>query len=175
MTRLACVALALAVACSQDPQIDSSKHFRVVTEAFDPGGRLPPKYTCDGDDVVPSLGWEALPPDTKSLAASLTDEDADGFVHWVAVGIPDVGHFTDGALPTGAVQGSNDFGSEGYRGPCPPPGDAPHHYVFTFYGLDKPSTFFRSSFHAGDPLDEMLDAIRCCVTGTGTITATYDR
>jgi len=35
----------------------------------------------------------------------------------------------------GSVQGRNDFGSNDYRGACPPPG-ARHHYHFKLYGLD---------------------------------------
>jgi phosphatidylethanolamine-binding protein (PEBP) family uncharacterized protein len=29
----------------------------------------------------------------------------------------------------------SDFSSKSYGGPCPPQGDAPHHYVFTVYAL----------------------------------------
>jgi Raf kinase inhibitor-like YbhB/YbcL family protein len=39
-------------------------------------------------------------------------------------------------MPAGAVQGNNDAGMPGYMGPCPPPGDKPHHYHFTVYALD---------------------------------------
>jgi Raf kinase inhibitor-like YbhB/YbcL family protein len=28
-----------------------------------------------------------------------------------------------------------DFGQPGYGGPCPPPGDKPHRYIFTVYAL----------------------------------------
>jgi Raf kinase inhibitor-like YbhB/YbcL family protein len=48
-------------------------------------------------------------------------------------------------LPAGAVQGNTDYGAPGYGGPCPPPGDRPHRYVFTVHALkvdkiDVPST-----------------------------------
>jgi len=33
-------------------------------------------------------------------------------------------------------EGSNDFNNIGYGGPCPPPGDDPHRYVFRLYALD---------------------------------------
>lgn len=38
--------------------------------------------------------------------------------------------------PSGALQGTNDFGEIGYRGPCPP-GGAVHTYQFTLYALDS--------------------------------------
>ena len=37
--------------------------------------------------------------------------------------------------PFTAVQGTNDFGTTGYRGPCPPKGEV-HTYYFNVYGLD---------------------------------------
>ena len=39
------------------------------------------------------------------------------------------------AVPPGAVEGVNDFGRRGYRGPCPPHGAA-HHYHFVVLALD---------------------------------------
>ena len=37
--------------------------------------------------------------------------------------------------PFAAVRGTNNFGSTGYRGPCPPSGEI-HTYCFNVYGLD---------------------------------------
>jgi Raf kinase inhibitor-like YbhB/YbcL family protein len=47
--------------------------------------------------------------------------------------------------PAGSVQGTTDFGTGGYGGPCPPVGDRPHRYVFTVHALrverlDLPAT-----------------------------------
>ena len=42
------------------------------------------------------------------------------------------------AAPKGAVQSRTDYGVPGYGGPCPPKGDAPHHYHFTIFAVDTP-------------------------------------
>jgi hypothetical protein len=39
-------------------------------------------------------------------------------------------------VPPGTIQSREDFGVSGYNGPCPPPGDKPHHYFITVYALD---------------------------------------
>jgi Raf kinase inhibitor-like YbhB/YbcL family protein len=38
-------------------------------------------------------------------------------------------------LPKGALQTRTDFGAPGYGGPCPPPGDHPHRYLFTVFAV----------------------------------------
>jgi Raf kinase inhibitor-like YbhB/YbcL family protein len=104
------------------------------------GTRIPPKYTCDGNDVSPPLEWRLAGTDEVSeFAIVVTDPDARDFVHWVVARIPG----TDTSLPEGAgdpdagnglLQGKNSFGSTGYRGPCPPAGTT-HHYHFALYSF----------------------------------------
>ena len=36
------------------------------------------------------------------------------------------------------MESRTDFGVPGYGGPCPPKGDAPHHYHFTIFAVDTP-------------------------------------
>jgi phosphatidylethanolamine-binding protein (PEBP) family uncharacterized protein len=40
-----------------------------------------------------------------------------------------------GEVPEGARQGRNDFGTIGYRGPCPPHGHGAHRYHFVLLAL----------------------------------------
>ena len=63
------------------------------------------------------------------------------FVHWVLFNLPpDTSVVRVGANIgrdfEGACEGVNDFGDEGYGGPCPPPG-GPHRYFFRLYALDS--------------------------------------
>jgi Raf kinase inhibitor-like YbhB/YbcL family protein len=41
-----------------------------------------------------------------------------------------------GEAEAAPVEGGNDFGTTGYRGPCPPPGHGPHRYSFRLHALD---------------------------------------
>jgi len=101
-------------------------------------------FGCTGGNASPALEWKNLPPGTKSLAVTAYDPDAptgSGWWHWLvydipatATGIP-AGVGGKGALPEGAKQGRNDCGIGDYCGACPPPGDKPHHYVFTVHAL----------------------------------------
>jgi Raf kinase inhibitor-like YbhB/YbcL family protein len=47
----------------------------------------------------------------------------------------DAGNPKSPKLPAGALQTRTDFGGPGYGGPCPPPGDHPHRYLFTVFAV----------------------------------------
>ena len=117
----------------------SAAPFRLATTAFPRGGSIPTVYTCDGADVSPSLSWSGVPGRAKALVLVVTDPDAAGFAHWIAVDIePGSGRLARGAGAAGSslLQGTNDFGRVGWGGPCPPGGT--HRYVFTLYALSAP-------------------------------------
>lgn len=117
--------------------------FTLTSEAFENGGTIHKKFTCDGSDLSPALSWSDPPAGTKSLALISDDPDAPAgtWVHWVAFDIPSgTRELPEGVaktpeLPGGGRQGSSDFGRIGYGGPCPPPGK-PHRYYFKLYALD---------------------------------------
>ena len=120
------------------------KSIHVSTTAFEDGGMIPRKYTCDGEDISPEIGWKNIPEGTKSIMILMYDPDAPGgyFIHWVIYNIP--AHVTE--LPEGesgrnkrstiGIEAINDFGRVGYGGPCPPPGK-PHRYYFIVFALDS--------------------------------------
>ena len=113
----------------------------VTSPAFRDGGRIPTKYSCDGQEVSPPLRWRGVPTDARELALLVEDPDASGgtFVHWVLFKLPpSLGALAAGRVPNGARQGQNSAGKDGWAGPCPPGGDPPHHYEFTLYALRTP-------------------------------------
>jgi Raf kinase inhibitor-like YbhB/YbcL family protein len=101
------------------------------------GGAIDARFTCDGADLSPLMTWTAPPAGTVELALLVTDDNADGYVHWAVAGIPPTaGEKGEGATITGAFEGVNDSGITGWSGPCPPAG-GPHTYRFTLYALDQ--------------------------------------
>lgn len=75
-----------------------------------------------------------------TLALVMDDPDAPGgtWVHWVVFDLPastpELAEGSSGALPQGAVEGTNSWNRNGYGGPCPPSGT--HRYFFRLYALD---------------------------------------
>lgn len=110
---------------------------QLISSAFTAGGAIPDQYTCRGQDVSPPLQWANLPAGVTELALVVVDPDAGGFVHWILTDItPTVGGIGEGQPPAGSVEGPNDFGETGWRGPCPPSGT--HSYVFRLLALSEP-------------------------------------
>jgi len=120
---------------------------RLQSPAFKHTGRIPAQYTCDGKDLSPPLEWGQPPAGTKRIAIVVQDPTVDPgpVVHWVLYDLPGswtgvpAGVARRETLPSGARQGRNDFGSVGYRGPCPAPGKS-HDYWYRVYALDGPLT-----------------------------------
>ena len=110
------------------------KQLNVSSPAFKDADFIPTKYTCDGQNVNPSLDIGKIPAEAKSLAIIADDPDAPlgTWVHWVAWNIPVTHHIKENDVH--GEEGLNDFQTRGYRGPCPPSGI--HQYFFKVYALD---------------------------------------
>jgi hypothetical protein len=108
---------------------------------FKPFGRIPDRFTCEGDDVNPSLNVANVPVGTKSFALIVDDADAitpEGpWVHWLIwnINAESVHSLGDNTVPPRSVQGKNSFGKMGWGGPCPPP-TQPHNYRFMLFALN---------------------------------------
>ena len=110
---------------------------KLSSPAFENGGKIPMKYSCDGANVNPPLKIENAPSNAKSLALVFDDIDAPrgSYVHWILWNLaPDVNEIKEDSSPVGVVQGMNDFKKPNYGGPCPP--RRAHKYVFKIYALD---------------------------------------
>lgn len=118
--------------------------FSLTTSAFEPGGRIPLKYTCLGANVSPTLKWTEPPAKTLGFVLICDDPDAPmgTWVHWVVYDLPPTVKGLGENMPktdiilSSGKQGINDFRKTGYDGPMPPPGK-PHRYFFTLYAVDQ--------------------------------------
>jgi Raf kinase inhibitor-like YbhB/YbcL family protein len=108
---------------------------KISSPAFGTNQKIPKKYTCDGEDISPSLMIDEIPEGTETLALIVDDPDAPAgtWVHWVVFNIPVTNRIEEGEVP--GNQGINDFRKERYGGPCPPSGT--HRYFFKLYALDQ--------------------------------------
>lgn len=165
----------LPCACTQtNPQ--GGKNMNISSTAFPEGGMIPKKFTCDGDDISPSLKWDSVPAGTKSIAIISDDPDAPvgTWVHWVVYNIPaDAKELPENVPPqrtlsNGAKQGTNDFRKIGYGGPCPPGGT--HRYYFKIYALDTMLTL-----DAGATKAQLLDAMKGHILAEGQLMGKYSR
>ena len=110
---------------------------KITSSAFQQGGNIPSKFSCDGANTSPPLQISDVPPETKSVVLIVDDPDAPSglFTHWAVWNIsPQTSTIAEGNAPKG-VHGTNDFGKSGYGGPCPPSGT--HRYYFRIFALDR--------------------------------------
>lgn len=117
------------------------------SDAFQDGGEIPTKHSCEGEDVSPSLRWSGLPEGTQSLVLIVDDPDAPDpaaprmvWDHWILYNLPPEAGGLDEAvakehLPARCGEGINSWGQTGYGGPCPPIGR--HRYFHRLYALDS--------------------------------------
>lgn len=157
-------------------------------QGVDSNHPLAVKYTCDGKNVSPKVTLTEVSGQIESLAVTLTDSDADGFVHWTVWSIPPNIPDVPESLPKDAEvrlsevtpmdgeggvvtlrQGTNDFGEVGYRGPCPPEGER-HNYHFTLFGLSE-----AIDVEGGAEPAAVQSAIDEATIGRATVTTHYER
>jgi Raf kinase inhibitor-like YbhB/YbcL family protein len=125
-----------------------SAQFTVSVPGVADGGMLPHDMSCGtnggtGKDESPPLQWSNVPAGTKSFAIFMFDAEGakgTGVTHWLAYDIP--ASTASLALGEGTktsdkmTGGTNQRGTTVYLGPCPPPGEKPHHYTIIVYATD---------------------------------------
>jgi Raf kinase inhibitor-like YbhB/YbcL family protein len=162
----------------------TASDFKLRSNAFAEGERIPKQYTGEGKDLSPPLTWSGAPAGTKEFALICDDPDAprdEPWVHWVIFKIPG----NDSSLseriprqaalndPRGARQGVNSWPKDnvGYRGPMPPPGHGRHRYYFKLYALGA-----EIDLPAGKATKEdLLAAMKNHVLGQTELMGTYER
>ena len=135
----------------------ASEEFRLASPAIDNEGRLPRKYTQEGQGArknwSPPLEWYNVPEGTKALALVVQDIDAPDpsgpvvpWTHWVVVNVPPAikglpegfsgkGEEAGGGGDYGGIkEGNNDWKVPGWRGPKLP--NHGHRIEFKLYALD---------------------------------------
>jgi Raf kinase inhibitor-like YbhB/YbcL family protein len=178
---LTAVAAALALgACGGGGTVSGSASsvpntMKLTSPVFRDGAPLPKQFTCDGKlgGVNPPLDWSKRPHDTKSQALVVEDPDAPGgtYVHWTLWRMMARTNGLQADIPPiGLPQGKNSAGKTGYAPPCPPKGDAPHHYEFTVYALREPI-----DAKPGTPPGDVIGKIERAALARGTLTGTYGR
>ncbi|HLG39631.1 MAG TPA: YbhB/YbcL family Raf kinase inhibitor-like protein, partial [Chitinophagaceae bacterium] len=102
--------------------------------AFSQNGHIPPKYTCEGENINPPLEINNIPDEAKSLVLIMEDPDAseETFVHWLLWNISPNDAIAEQS--NAGISGKNGYGKTGYAGPCPPSGS--HRYFFKVFALD---------------------------------------
>jgi Raf kinase inhibitor-like YbhB/YbcL family protein len=137
-----------ATAKAATAKADHFSPFTIVSPDFTEDGWLPVSAEfggpgsagsgCSGQNQAPTLHWYNVPAGTKSFAFTITDVDAPvaGFFHhWIVYNIPGTVTTLRGHGSNPYSEGTNDYPTVGYGGPCPPADGQTHHYIFTVYAL----------------------------------------
>ncbi len=144
------ILLASLLLCGAMATAANAQDFRLSSTSISEGAQLAPSHVfagfgCEGGNLSPQLSWSGAPEGTKSFAITAYDPDAptgSGWWHWNAVNIPasvnsiEPGASGNGSMPAGTVEITNDYGTVGFGGACPPPGEV-HRYIFTVHALAK--------------------------------------
>ncbi|OWM81690.1 hypothetical protein CDL15_Pgr007728 [Punica granatum] len=165
----------------------ASDEFRLVSLAINHEGRLPRKFTDEGQgalkNVSPPLEWYNVPDGTESLALVVQDIDAPDpsspivpWTCWVVANIPpNPKGFPEGFSGkgekagkdyAGIQEGYNDNKVPGWRGPVLP--NHGHRFEFKLYALD-------SMLHLGHKVtkEKLLEAIDGHVLGEAVLIARF--
>lgn len=151
--------------------IKLSRKMKISSPAFEENSKIPKKYTCDGENINPPLEIKEIPEGTQSLVLIVEDPDAPmgKFLHWLVFNIdPKVNFIEENSLPFGSIQGKNDFGQEGYGGPCPPFGQ--HRYFFKVFALDK-----KLNLPSGAKLNEIENAMEGHILDQAELIGVYGK
>lgn len=110
----------------------------ISSPAFYQRGRIPAKYTCDGEGVNPKLEMYDVPLGAKTLVLIMDDPDSPmgSWTHWVVFNMDANTKVIEvGEELKNCVVGLNTWGKNSYGGPCP--GKGTHRYFFKLFALNS--------------------------------------
>ena len=162
---------------SNPSPVQSPMSLTLTSPVFDDKGKIPQKFTCDGENISPELHIENIPDGTESLVLVMDDPDIpdslkkergiEKFNHWVVYNIPaDTRVIKEGELS--GTLGMNGRGEVKYIGPCPP--DREHRYIFRLYAVTGTLNFIQSP-----TLDQVEEAARGMMLESAVLTGRYER
>lgn len=157
-----------------------TSRLEVRSTAFVFNGRLPVRYTADGEGISPPVLWSGVPQGVQWLAMIVEDADSPTphpLVHAIVVNLAATEEsLAEGALESpnhpgvGLMVGQNSFFQRAWLPPDPPPGHGRHRYVFQVFGLEGaaplPDAPGRHAF-----IDMVLER----AIAVGCLIGTYDR
>jgi Raf kinase inhibitor-like YbhB/YbcL family protein len=152
----------------------------VSSSTFAFNGRLPLRYTADGEGISPPLAWSDCPANTASIAIIVEDADSPTphpLVHAIAIDVMG----GDRAIAEGALStphetppqleiGTNSFFRHSWLPPDPPPGHGQHRYVFQVFALRAGPAFAKAAGRK-----EFIDIILDRAIAVGCLIGTYER
>ena len=151
---------------------------KLTSSAFEMNGKIPSRYSCDGENINPELIIKDVPENTESLVLIMDDPDIPEsvkeqrgiqvFDHWIVFNIlKETRKIEEGKNPDG-VLGNNSKGELGYTGPCPP--DKEHRYFFKLYALDK-----KLDLKEGATKKEIIEAMQDNIIDHSELIGRYER
>ena len=159
------------------PGMAGAGELTLTSPAFAHGGRLPERFTDDGEGRSPPLTWTGAP-EGAPLALIVEDPDAptgQPLVHAVVWDLEGpTGRLEEGGIvrdaPEGEVGRHSGF-RKGWLPPDPPNGHGEHRYVFQLFAL---------AADAPDPGEApgraaLVEAMRGHVLASGVLVGTYSR
>jgi Raf kinase inhibitor-like YbhB/YbcL family protein len=156
---------------------NNSSMLTLSSPAFANGGLIPPKHTCDGENINPELQITNVPGGAGSLVLVMDDPDIpdnvkknlgiERFDHWVVYNIPVITEVIKEGEKIGQG-GLNSTGILGYAGSCPP--DREHRYFFRLYAIEG-----RLEFRKPPTLKEVEDAAKAQMIERTELMGRYER
>lgn len=147
---------------------------KISSTSFGHEGKIPSKYTCDGENINPPLFFSEIPKNAKSLVLIMDDPDVPIYIrrdctwtHWILFNIPpettEIGTNQQIGIP-----GMTTSNKTKYGGPCPP--DREHRYYFKLYALDS-----KLNLKEGATKEEVMNAIKEHIIAEAVLMGKYAR